>query len=173
MHVFSDTAKLKKKCPYRHKNKKMPSKIANNRLGWVVFSKGLSVNEDYNYLWMACIFDVETFEFSVPAKFVLMTWSVYKIFVSSECGVSFYWGPVRVNFDSSLFWMFISKTDPTFITKYLTKTKTIVEWAFQILLMMNFLERLEIKHNFQQPLSSDSPLLQTRPKPSHISYSVP
>ena len=26
--------------------------------------------------------------------------------LSSECGVSFYWGPARVNYDSSLFWNF-------------------------------------------------------------------
>ena len=74
--------------------------------------KGLSVNEGYNYLWTVHRFDVETFEFSVPAEFVLMTWSVYKIFLSSECGVSFYWGPARVKFDSSLFWNYVLKTDP-------------------------------------------------------------
>ena len=42
------------------------------------------------------------FQFS-PNLF-LMTYSVYKKNLSSECGVSFYWGPAMVNFDSSLFW---------------------------------------------------------------------
>ena len=41
------------------------------------------MNEDYDYIWAVHSFDVETFEFSVPAEFVLMTWSVYKIFLSS------------------------------------------------------------------------------------------
>ena len=32
------------------------------------------------YIWFPAVhgFDVETFEFLVPAKFVLMAWSVYK-----------------------------------------------------------------------------------------------
>ena len=52
-----------------------------------------------NYIWFPAVhsFDVETFEFSVPAKFLLMTWSVYKIFLISEWGVSFYWGQARGN----------------------------------------------------------------------------
>ena len=29
---------------------------------------------------------------------------VFCLFLGSECEVSFYWGPVRANFDSSLFW---------------------------------------------------------------------
>ena len=39
-----------------------------------------------NYIWFLAVhsFDVETFEFSVPAEFVLMTWSGYKIFISSK-----------------------------------------------------------------------------------------
>ena len=40
-----------------------------------------------------------------------------------------------------------------------TKTKTIVERAFQILILMNIHELLEIKGNFQRPSSSDSPLI--------------
>ena len=146
---------LKKKCPYKHKNKKMLSKIANNRLGWVVFSKGLSVNEDYNYLWMVCIFDVETFEFSVTTKFVLMTWSVYKIFVSSECGVSFYWGPARVYFGSSLFWNFMSKTDLTFTTDY-PKQKKMWNRHFKFWYQLIFINRLKsnvIFNNLHPPIS--------------------
>ena len=38
--------------------------------------------------------------------------------------------------------------------------RKIVEWGFQILTLMNFYEPLEIKCNFQQPSSSDSPLFQ-------------
>ena len=41
-----------------------------------LFLKGLSVNEDYYFLSAVHSFDVETFEFSVPANFVLMTGSV-------------------------------------------------------------------------------------------------
>ena len=41
---------------------------------------------------------------------------------------------------------------------WVTKTKTIVEREFQILVLMNFHEPLEIKCNFQWPSSSDSPL---------------
>ena len=63
--------------------------------------KGLSVNEDYDYLWAVHSFDVEKFEFSV----------VLFLLLSSECGVSFYWGPARVNFDSSLFWNCIFTTE--------------------------------------------------------------
>ena len=37
---------------------------------------------------MVDIFNVETFEFSVPAKIILMTWSIYKIFLSSEYAIS-------------------------------------------------------------------------------------
>jgi len=36
--------------------------------------------------------------------------------------------------------------------------RKIVELEFQILTLMNFHEQLEIKCNFQQPSSSDSPL---------------
>ena len=66
-----------------------------------LFGKGLSVNEDYNYLWAVHSFDVETFEFS----------AVLFLLLSSECWVSFYWGPARVNFDSSLFWNCIFTTE--------------------------------------------------------------
>ena len=74
-----------------------------------------------NHIWFPVVhsFDVETFEFSVPAEFVVMTWSVYKIFLSSKCGVSFYWGPAWAIFDSSLFWNCKSKTDSTFNTEKL------------------------------------------------------
>ena len=39
-----------------------------------------------NYIWFPAVhsFDVETFEFSVPAEFVLLIWSVYKIFLNSD-----------------------------------------------------------------------------------------
>ena len=39
-----------------------------------------------NYIWFPFEFDVKKFEFSVsvPAEFVLMTWSIYKIFLSSK-----------------------------------------------------------------------------------------
>ena len=37
--------------------------------------------------------------------------------------------------------------------------RKIVERGFQILTLMNFHEPLEIKSNFQQPSSSDSPLM--------------
>ena len=63
--------------------------------------KGLSVNEDYNYLWAVHSFDVETFEFSV----------VLFLLLSSECGVNFNWGQARVNFDSSPFWNCIFTTE--------------------------------------------------------------
>ena len=90
------------------------------------FLKGLSVNEDYDYLWAVWSFDVEIFEFSVPAKLLLNCindtpiiggigvhrWTTIassgylkcsqKIF-SCQCGVTFYWGSARVNFDNSLF----------------------------------------------------------------------
>ena len=75
---------------------------------WTLVSvpdKGLSVNEDYNYLWVVHSFDVETFEFSV----------VLFLLLSSECGVSFYWGPARVNFDSSLFWNCIFTTEKNLV----------------------------------------------------------
>ena len=42
--------------------------------------------------------------------------------------------------------------------------KKIVEQGFQILTLMNIHEPLEIKCNFQQPSSSDSPLLHTMSK---------
>ena len=63
--------------------------------------KGLSVNEDYNYLWAVHSFDMEIFEFSV----------VLFLLLSSENGVSFYWGPAWVNFDSSLFWNCLFTTE--------------------------------------------------------------
>ena len=53
------------------------------------------MNDSYDYFWTVHSFDVKTFEFSVPAEIVLMTWSVYKIFLSSEYGNSFYWGPQK------------------------------------------------------------------------------
>ena len=39
-----------------------------------------------NYIWFLVVhsFDLEKFEFAVPAEFVLITWSVYKIFSSSK-----------------------------------------------------------------------------------------
>ena len=40
--------------------------------------------ENYNWFPAVHSFGVEKFEFSVPAKFVIMTWSVYKIFLSSN-----------------------------------------------------------------------------------------
>ena len=58
-------------------------------------------------------FDLETFEFSVSAKFVLMT----KCLQDFSQFLSFYWHPGRVNFDSSPFCNYILKTDPTFTTE--------------------------------------------------------
>ena len=46
------------------------------------------------FIQMGLSFDVEKFEFSV----------VLFLLLSSECGISFYWGPAWVNFDGSLFW---------------------------------------------------------------------
>ena len=66
-----------------------------------IFSKGLSVDEDYDYLWAVHSFDVEKFEFSV----------VLFLLLSSLCEDSFYWGPARANFDSSLFWNCIFTTE--------------------------------------------------------------
>ena len=66
-----------------------------------LFLKGLSVNEDYYFLSAVHSFDVETFEFSV----------VLFLLLSIECVVNFYWGPARVNFDSSLFWNCIFTTE--------------------------------------------------------------
>ena len=40
--------------------------------------------ENYNWFPAVHSFGVEKFEFSVPAKFVIMTWSVYKNFLSSN-----------------------------------------------------------------------------------------
>ena len=39
-----------------------------------------------NYIWFLAVhsFDVETFEFSVPAEFVLMNWSVYVQVVNKQ-----------------------------------------------------------------------------------------
>ena len=51
-------------------------------------------------------------------RFIVLMWKhlnfhlfcfCYSVF--SECGVSFYWGPARVNFDSSLFWNCIFTTE--------------------------------------------------------------
>ena len=52
------------------------------------------MNEDYDYLWAVHSFDVEKFEFLV----------VLFLLLSGLCENSFYWGPARANFDSSLFW---------------------------------------------------------------------
>ena len=66
-----------------------------------------------NYIWFPAvhIFDVEKFEFSVPAKFVIMTWSVYKIFLSSEYAIS---KQRAVKVDPG--WASV-KTDPKFTTE--------------------------------------------------------
>ena len=63
--------------------------------------KGHSVKEDYDYLWVVHSFDVKIFEFSV----------VLFLLLSGECGVSFYWGPAWVKFDSSLFWNCLFTTE--------------------------------------------------------------
>ena len=52
-------------------------------------------------------------------------------------------------------WLGLSKNHPHI---HYWETKTIVERAFQILILMNFHEPLKIKCNFQWPSSSDSPL---------------
>ena len=45
-------------------------------------------------------------------KFEMPAWQLFLFWLlSSECGVSFYWGPARVNFDSSLFWNCIFTTE--------------------------------------------------------------
>ena len=87
--------------------------------------KGFSVNEDYYHLWTVHSFNIETFEFSVPAELVLMTWLV-----------------LGKNWPHNHYYV----------------TKTIVEWAFQILILMNFYDPLEIKCNFKKPSSSGLPL---------------
>ena len=56
---------------------------------YIAICKGLSVNEDYNYLWAVRSFDVEVFEYSVAAKIFDDLKCLQKI-LSSECGVSFY-----------------------------------------------------------------------------------
>ena len=63
--------------------------------------KGLSVKEDYDYLWVVHNFDVKIFEF----------WVVLFLLLSGECEVSFYWGPAWVKFDSSLFWNCLFTTE--------------------------------------------------------------
>ena len=95
------------------------------------------MNEDYDYLWAVHSFDVEKFEFSV----------VLFLLLSSLCEDSFYWGPARANFDSSLFWNCIFTTEKN------------SRAGISILTLMNFHEPLEIKCNFQRPSSSDSPLI--------------
>ena len=70
-------------------------------LAIIIKGKGLSVKEDYDYLWAVHSFDMEKFEIS----FILF------LLLSSECGVSFYWGPAWVNFDSSLFWNCLFTTE--------------------------------------------------------------
>ena len=37
-------------------------------------------------------------------QFIVLMWKIWIFHCSSECGVSFYWGPAKDNFDSSLFW---------------------------------------------------------------------
>ena len=98
--------------------------------------KSLSVKEDYDYLWAVHSFDVEIFEFSV----------VLFLLLSSECGVSFYLGPARVNFDSSLFWNCIFTTEKNCRAGISNFNNN------------EFHEPLEIKCRFQWPSSSDSPL---------------
>ena len=62
-----------------------------------------------NYILFSAVhsFDVEKFEFSVPREFVLMTWSVYKFFLSNFKTESCQNWP----------WLGLSKTDPTFSTE--------------------------------------------------------
>ena len=66
-----------------------------------------------NYIKFPAVhsFDVEKFEFSVPANFVIMTWSVYKIFLSSEYEISKH-RAVKVGPGWAS-----AKTDPTFTTE--------------------------------------------------------
>ena len=115
----------------KYKNKNAPSKNLSMHCGsfhsidvlcdLLIFSlhylasippvKGFSVNEDYYNLWTVHSFNMETFEFSVPTELVLMTWSVYKIFLSSEYAIS---KQRAVKIDHG--WASV-KTDPTFTTK--------------------------------------------------------
>ena len=65
---------------------------------------------------------------------------------------------------SILFWLLVFSVSPIQrIGHKITKTKTIVERAF-LLILINFHEPLEIKCNFQRPSSSDSPLVQPKLK---------
>ena len=71
---------------------------------------------------------------------------VFTKILSSECEVSFYWGPARVNFDSSLFWNCIFTTEKNCRAGISNFNNN------------EFHEPLEIKCYFQWPSSSDSPL---------------
>ena len=94
-------------------------------------------------------FDLETFEFSVSAKFVLMTKCLQdfsQFLLTPRQGQLWQLSVLQLhikNWPHIHYWV----------------TKTIVEWAFQILLSMIFHELLEIKYYFLRPSSSDSPLL--------------
>ena len=77
--------------------------------------------------------------------------------LSSICGVSFCWGPARVNFDSYVFWNSIFTTEKNLVNNlyyWVTKPKR----AFQILIFINFYEPLKIEFNIQRPSSSELPL---------------
>ena len=93
-------------------------------------------------------FDLETFEFSVSAKFVLMTKCLQdfsQFLLTPRQGQLWQLSVLHLhikNWPHIHYWV----------------TKTIVEWAFQILILMNFYDPLEIKCNFKKPSSSGLPL---------------
>ena len=119
--------------------------------------KGLSVNEDYDYFWTVHSFDVELFEFSVPAMlhncfcFGYSVLNVGPVFTEAQPGS---------NLTALCFEIAYSQLRKILKTLqyWVTKTKKNLKRAFQILILTNFHEPLEIKCNFQQASSSDSSL---------------
>ena len=68
-----------------------------------------------------------------------------EVLLSSKCGVSFYWGPARVNFDSSLFWNCIFTTEKNLVNTSSHQNK--------------FSGNYKFKCNFQRSSSSESSLI--------------
>ena len=94
------------------------------------------------------VFDVETFEFSVPANLIL-------IFLSIEYRVSFYWGQARVNFDSSLW---IAVKGPKKIWTWTHGQKI---YVFSTIISREFLEKSPFisKNNYSSCLCKISGVL--------------